>query len=329
MTTYTLSNNQTALDEKDLAAAIQKANGIWNRKASSSVRNGRPVGKRDPMVQLSMSRAYDPASKKYYDAKYTKSGGMGFGDLLRMAAPLALSFFAPGVGTALGTALGASGATASALGGGLMGAGLGAVGGGGLKGAALGGLSGGIGGYASGGGSFLSGLNKAGFGNTAFSLADGGSIGNILSSLGADAVGGFGNLGGGGLLSNANTLLQAASLFGGAGDAPKTRSTTAPKEKAFTPVRPDAMSRPNSLSDLAAFSNEQERSALATKGVNTGLAQDEQSYYRNLLQRSLIGEGNKVNAENPNWLMPIESQYHSGQGKNTNDIMSFLKSLQS
>lgn len=69
-----------------------------------------------------------------------------------VAAPLALSYFAPGIGTALGASLGATGATASALGGGLIGAGLGAVSGGGLKGALLGGATGGLGGYLSGGG---------------------------------------------------------------------------------------------------------------------------------------------------------------------------------
>jgi hypothetical protein len=67
------------------------------------------------------------------------------GKLLKIAAPIALSFLAPGIGTALGSSiLGAGAAGASTLGGGLLGAGLGLATGGGLKGALLGGITGGI-----------------------------------------------------------------------------------------------------------------------------------------------------------------------------------------
>jgi hypothetical protein len=66
--------------------------------------------------------------------------------LVRIAAPLALSLLAPGLGTALGSSiLGAGAAGASTLGSGLIGAGLGAATGGGLKGALIGGLTGGVG----------------------------------------------------------------------------------------------------------------------------------------------------------------------------------------
>lgn len=78
--------------------------------------------------------------------------GSKAGGLLKTIAPLALNYFAPGIGSALGTALGATGATAAGLGSGLIGAGFNAVTGGGLKGAAIGGLTSGLGGYAGAGG---------------------------------------------------------------------------------------------------------------------------------------------------------------------------------
>lgn len=177
------------------------------------------------------------------------------------------------------------------------------------------------------------GAGTAALGASGANLAPG-AAGPITGGIsGAGQV--FGNAITGGIgsdvLGGASKLVQAASLMGGSGGgavSQPTRSPIAPKEKPFSPLRPDAMARPGSLAELSPFSNEQERSAIATKGVNTGLGQDEMSYYRNLLQRSLIGEGNKVNTDNPNFLMPIESSYLSGRGNNTNDIMSLLKSLQ-
>lgn len=66
--------------------------------------------------------------------------------LFKIAAPAALSYFAPGLGTALGSSiLGAGAAGASTLGNALIGGGLGALGGGGLKGALTGAAIGGIG----------------------------------------------------------------------------------------------------------------------------------------------------------------------------------------
>lgn len=94
----------------------------------------------------------------------------------------------------------------------------------------------------------------------------------------------------------------------------------------FNPTRPDALGRPSSLSALSDFTPAQERSALATRGVNQGLSRDEDSYYRNLIQRSLIGDNNQI-AQDTNSLLPVESQYFSRQGMNTSDIMSFLRAL--
>lgn len=65
----------------------------------------------------------------------------GGGGILGAILPVALSFIAPGIGTAIGTALGASGTMASALGGALIGAGTSAITGGNPL---LGALTGGI-----------------------------------------------------------------------------------------------------------------------------------------------------------------------------------------
>lgn len=97
-------------------------------------------------------------------------------------------------------------------------------------------------------------------------------------------------------------------------------------EKPFEPKRPDAMNRPASLNELAAFSPQQERAALATRGANLGLGSEENQYYRNLLQRSLIGEGGQV-SQDQNFLLPIEQQYFERQGVQTGNVMDFLKSI--
>jgi hypothetical protein len=129
------------------------------------------------------------------------------GSLLKIVAPLALSFLAPGLGTALGAGLGASGAAAGVLGNSLIGAGLGAVGGGGLKGALLGGITGGASSALSGSGILgkaASNFPKSGVGpfNPGSGLSGAASrIGNSISSLspiasggGASSFGGIGNI---------------------------------------------------------------------------------------------------------------------------------------
>jgi hypothetical protein len=124
-----------------------------------------------------------------------------------------------------------------------------------------------------------------------------------------------------------SAISGAQSLFGG--NRGERQAPVQPAQApAFTPSRPDALNAPESLNELASFSPEQQRSALATRGLNQGLGADENNYYRNLVQRSLIGEGNQVDTSNPNFLMPIESQYFSQQGNNTSDIMQFLQGLQ-
>jgi len=107
---------------------------------------------------------------------------------------------------------------------------------------------------------------------------------------------------------------------------PKQQVVGPAQAPAFNPSKPGALTRPNSLSSFSSYSPEQERSALATQGVNGGLGAEEDAYYRNLIQRSLIGDDNKVTGDT-NSLLPIESQYFSRQGINTSDVMKFLEQL--
>lgn len=120
----------------------------------------------------------------------------------------------------------------------------------------------------------------------------------------------------------------AQSLFGSQ-KQPRQEMIGAAQAPSFSPSRPNEMGLPESLGEFGSLSPDQQRSALATKGVNSGLGEDENSYYRNLVQRSLIGEGNQVDTSNPNFLLPIESQYFSQQGINTSDIMKFLQGISS
>lgn len=118
----------------------------------------------------------------------------------------------------------------------------------------------------------------------------------------------------------------AQSLFGGGKQ--KAQAPAAPAQApAFAPKKPAAITRPTTLTDYSTFTPEQERSALATKGVQGGLGKPEQDYYNNLVQRSLIGDTNQVTG-NADSLLPIESQYFSKQGLNTSDVMKFLQQLQ-
>jgi hypothetical protein len=119
---------------------------------------------------------------------------------------------------------------------------------------------------------------------------------------------------------------SAQSLFGGS----KPKAAPAPVAavaKPYEPNKPSALARPQSLGSFADYSPAQERSALATKGVQSGLGKDEDAYYKNLIQRSLIGDNNTVSGDTSS-LLPVESQYFSKQGVNTSDVMKFLEQLQ-
>jgi hypothetical protein len=150
-------------------------------------------------------------------------------------------------------------------------------------------------------------------------------MGGILGSV-AKVLGPIGSVLGpvGSVLSAVST---AQSLFGSKDKEKRQPEPQAAQAPPFSPSRPEEAQRPESLSEFGTFSPEQQRSALATKGLNSGLGSDEESYYRNLVQRSLIGDGNTVQQDNPNFLLPVESQYFSRSGVDTSDIMKFLQGI--
>lgn len=146
-----------------------------------------------------------------------------------------------------------------------------------------------------------------------------GPVGDIVSK-----VGGFL-----GPLGQVASLISTVGGMVGGNKGPKAPSAPAAAQEApFSPTKPTAMSRPDSLSTLAGYMPDQERTALATKGTQTGLGKDEDNYYRNLIQRSLIGDDNSAASGNvDDYLKPVESQYFAKQGANTGGVMDFLKSI--
>lgn len=121
----------------------------------------------------------------------------------------------------------------------------------------------------------------------------------------------------------------ARTAFGGQDRPGGSAQPAAPapaEAEPFVPTRPEALDRPEGLSELAAFAPEQERSALATQGLNVGLGSQENEYYRNLLQRSLIGEGGQV-TQDENFLLPVEQQFFQRQGVDVNDPLKFLEGI--
>lgn len=95
-------------------------------------------------VDLAEFTVGDPANKINPETGYPEFFKLK--KLFKAAAPLALSYFAPGIGTALGSSLlGAGAVGASTLGNALIGGGIGALTGGGLKGALAGAAGGALG----------------------------------------------------------------------------------------------------------------------------------------------------------------------------------------
>lgn len=250
-------------------------------------------------------------------------GGFLGNPITRTASEIAASFI-PVVGPYASAAIGA---TAGGTGAGQQGSG--SIGGA---------LTGGLEGYGIGAGTqAVAGALGSASGASGANLAAG-AAGPVTSGLGTAQVAGNSLIdtavgAASPLTKTLSALGSASSLFG----QPQQQQALANQQisnpttttSPFAPVKPAAMAAPSSLSELSTFSPEQTRSALATQGINGGLGSDEQAYYRNLLQRSLIGDGNKVDTSNPNFLMPIESQYFSQQGQNTSDVMKFLQGIQS
>lgn len=277
-----------------------------------------------PVDNDSTPHWYDPVSGKWFDNhsphKRGAGGGLGgFGGIVGSLLGAGIGSLVPGIGTTLGASLG------GALGGGASG--------GGIKGAITGGLSGygigtGLGALGSAAGAMGANLAPGAFGPVT-SLAGGANV--FKNAL----LGGTGLLNGSGSLLNSvggiggvNNLIGLAGGLGAFGGQPSPPS--AGKAQSPTPsqplTRPAAINAPASLSALATFDPTQTRSALATQGVNQGLGSEEDAYYRNLVQRSLIGDDNKI-TDNPNSLLPIESQYFSRQGMDTSSTENFLRQI--
>lgn len=141
-----------------------------------------------------------------------------------VAAPIALNYVAPGIGTAIGTALGAGAAAAPIVGSAVLGGATGALTGNGIKGIGAGAITGGL---AGGGGtaiaqglgatgSVASGLGSALTGGAAAGLS-GGNIGDILT--GAAIGGGLGYVNSGGAVPglgsvSGSTLDQVTGIEG-------------------------------------------------------------------------------------------------------------------
>jgi hypothetical protein len=136
-------------------------------------------------------------------------------------------------------------------------------------------------------------------------IAQVGSFASTLGSIGS-AIGAVQSLGGGKQKSSGGAPAPAA-------------------EAPFVPKKPEAVARPTGLG-LEGYDPAQERSALATKGINVGLGKDEDAYYKNLVSRSLIGDDNKVTGTAES-LLPVESQYFSGRGIDTSNINNLLKAI--
>lgn len=252
------------------------------------------------------------------------------GGVLKVVKKVAL----PAIGFALGGPLGA--AVGGAAGSALRGGNIGQI------------IQGGLYGY--GGANLASGLGTA-----VSSLNSGSTIGQALLGQAARTlpsgvsgpvtpatqglIGAGGSLGGGsllggstGLMNGGTNILQAvgglAGISGQGGGQPQgPRPTPAPAPQTTPAIsRPSPMAAPRSLSALAGFDPMQERSYLATSGVNSGLDSEQDSYYRNLVQRSLIGDDNKP-TDSLNSLLPIESEYFSGKGIDTSSIDNFLRQI--
>lgn len=139
--------------------------------------------------------------------------------IFKTVLPVALSVFAPGLGTVIGTSLGLTGTAAAVVGGGLLGAGTAAITGGDpLKGALMGGISGGAGNVA---GNFVNEGLGLGLSQPMAATLGSGLVGGVAGELtGGDFLSGALQGAGGQLLKNAvpsgapNNAFEAALQSG-------------------------------------------------------------------------------------------------------------------
>ena len=241
-----------------------------------------------------------------------------FKKLFKIAAPLALSYFAPGIGSAIGGSLLGAGAAGSAtLGSGLLGAGIGALSGGGLKGALTGAALGGIGanigslpGGAAQGASAIGQVAPSGYGSGilgAVGKATGLSANSIPSLSGLVASGGggggssFGTSLGGGISSALGGIANADAIKKAQEDQLKAQQQQLANIGTFDPsnITSDAGYQFN----LAQGQQGLDRSLAAQGGLQSGralkaAAEYNQKYADNALNSAYQRYADKTGAQN-------------------------------
>ena len=164
----------------------------------------------------------------------------------------------------------------------------------------------------------------AGAAGAAGSLGGGATFGSALSSIGGGAL----SLGSGiaNVAPKISGLLSVANMVSGEPKAKAAPVINPAEAPAFSPLRPSPLAMPSSLSDMGGMNEMQQRSALATRGLEQGLGSEEEQYYNNLVQRSLVDDRNSVGGIDR--LLPIEKQYYKRKGFNSSDPYELLRSLQ-
>lgn len=151
--------------------------------------------------------------------------------------------------------------------------------------------------------------------------AGGATVGSALGSLGTGTLSLAKGIGA--VTQPVSGLMTAASMLQ---STPKPKVSAVQPETPFAPVRPGEMAAPGTLSDMTGMSDLQRRTSLATRGVQGGLGAEEEAYFNNLTQRTLLDEGNSVGGIDR--LTPIELEYYRKKGLNAEDPYQLLRSLQ-
>lgn len=169
----------------------------------------------------------DPTNKINPETGYPEFGFFkSLGKIFKVAAPLALSYFAPGVGTAVGSALGAGSTFAPIVGGAAIGAGTSAITGGKpLQGAVLGGVGSAVSSAANGG--FNDTVLGRGISDVASGVSD--VFGTRADSVTLPGIGKTSLNNGTGILGAIDSVRSAAPSIGGiSGGATGGGSTFSP-----------------------------------------------------------------------------------------------------
>lgn len=270
--------------------------------------NGNFEGGRSDVTKGDYQQVLNQSGEVGY-SKY-KDMGMGFGDFVKMIAPIALNLIAPGAGAAIGGALGATGTAATMLGGAVLGGGTAALTGGNvLKGALTGGIGGaanlniGDTGYTVGDLTKAANVVKAASNGDVFSALSGaanmsglstdipiGDTGYMLSDLTKNAA-----LAKAVMSGNPQAVVQAISKFAGAVQANSTNTPTeeqfnAQNQEFINSLAPYESTDPDYLMQLAV--NDQQKSATANQAAvdahtndiikqleQAGLPQDTKGYW--------------------------------------------------